>query len=97
MEKMNFKAKESFTEEDIRNLVSRGFENGYEGKPVYFKDYGEFALILNPCMYDGSGKVIINYLNENVQKTEIDEGVEVFDIYDDLCWLQGADLIRFVI
>lgn len=77
--------KEELTEKDKCLLWDLGFE--VEGI-TYSKKYGDsgFQVILNPVMC-GHLKVVIGYMNENIEEAYLDDVTDISPIYEDITFL----------
>ena len=79
--------KEDLTEKDICLLNELGFSS--EGSTTYSKKYGAdgFQVILNPVIPNGYLKVVIGYMNENIEENYLDEVANISPIYEDITFL----------
>jgi len=87
--------KEDLTEKDECLLYNLGFRA--EGI-TYSKKYGVngFQVILNPAMLNGYSKVVIGYMNndiEDIEESYIDDTFDINPIYSDITILHCMGIL----
>jgi len=75
----DFKVKEELTKLDELFLLNNGFIL-HTGCP--YKEFGNFEIILNPCI-EGKGKIIINFCADEVDY-HVEENILAYDIWKEL-------------
>lgn len=96
---LDFRVKNELKKLDKTILSANGFES-VDGE-AYYKKFGNFEVILNPCMINGTRKVVVNFLYDEEltddqlmdEFVHIDESCMAYDIWETINMLIANEII----